>query len=43
MVEVFKFIDENDLFDCLVYVFYLEVYKEEFWDLFEVGIVSCDI
>ncbi|KAK2107478.1 Kinesin-like protein kif7 [Saguinus oedipus] len=39
----FKLIDENDLLDCLVHVSYLEVYKEEFRDLLEVGTASRDI
>ncbi|KAL6047419.1 hypothetical protein STEG23_011000 [Scotinomys teguina] len=43
MAEVFKLIDENDLLDCLVHVSYLEVYKEEFRDLLEVGTASRDI
>lgn len=42
MAETFKLIDENDL-DCLVHVSYLEVYKEEFRDLLEVGTASRDI
>uniref|UniRef100_A0A8D1U488 Kinesin family member 7 n=1 Tax=Sus scrofa TaxID=9823 RepID=A0A8D1U488_PIG len=43
MAEAFKLIDENDLLDCLVHVSYLEVYKEEFRDLLEVGTASRDI
>jgi hypothetical protein len=43
MAETFKLIDENDLLDCLVHVSYLEVYKEEFRDLLEVGTASRDI
>ncbi|XP_053768823.1 kinesin-like protein KIF7 isoform X2 [Desmodus rotundus] len=43
MAEAFKLIDENDLLDCLVHVTYLEVYKEEFRDLLEVGTASRDI
>ena len=43
MAEAFKLIDENDLLDCLVHVSYLEVYKEEFRDLLEVGTSSRDI
>ncbi|XP_040825513.1 kinesin-like protein KIF7 isoform X1 [Ochotona curzoniae] len=43
MAEAFKLIDENDLRDCLVHVSYLEVYKEEFRDLLEVGTASRDI
>ena len=43
MAEAFKLIDETDLLDCLVHVSYLEVYKEEFRDLLEVGTASRDI
>ncbi|XP_006229477.1 kinesin-like protein KIF7 isoform X3 [Rattus norvegicus] len=43
MAEAFKLIDENDLLDCLVHVSYLELYKEEFRDLLEVGTASRDI
>ncbi|KAM6202039.1 kinesin-like protein KIF7 [Rhynchocyon petersi] len=43
MAEAFKLIDENDLLDCVVHVSYLEVYKEEFRDLLEVGTSSRDI
>ncbi|XP_066094947.1 kinesin-like protein KIF7 isoform X2 [Saccopteryx bilineata] len=43
MAEAFKLIDENDLLDCLVHVSYLEVYKEEFRDLLEMGTASRDI
>ncbi|XP_077935013.1 kinesin-like protein KIF7 isoform X2 [Halichoerus grypus] len=43
MAEAFKLIDENDLLDCLVHVSYLEVYKEEFRDLLEVGTAGRDI
>ncbi|KAL1774588.1 kinesin KIF7 isoform X1 [Sigmodon hispidus] len=43
MAEAFKLIDENDLLDCVVHVSYLEVYKEEFRDLLEVGTASRDI
>ncbi|KAF6077905.1 kinesin family member 7 [Phyllostomus discolor] len=43
MAEAFKLIDENDLLDCLVHVSYLEVYREEFRDLLEVGTASRDI
>lgn len=43
MAEAFKLIDENDLLDCLLHVSYLEVYKEEFRDLLEVGTASRDI
>ncbi|XP_045152411.1 kinesin-like protein KIF7 isoform X1 [Echinops telfairi] len=43
MAEAFKLMDENDLLDCLVHVSYLEVYKEEFRDLLEVGTASRDI
>uniref|UniRef100_A0A671EA54 Kinesin family member 7 n=1 Tax=Rhinolophus ferrumequinum TaxID=59479 RepID=A0A671EA54_RHIFE len=43
MADAFKLIDENDLLDCLVHVSYLEVYKEEFRDLLEVGTASRDI
>uniref|UniRef100_A0A8C3YK88 Kinesin family member 7 n=1 Tax=Catagonus wagneri TaxID=51154 RepID=A0A8C3YK88_9CETA len=43
MAEAFKLIDENDLLHCLVHVSYLEVYREEFRDLLEVGTASRDI
>ncbi|XP_074151240.1 kinesin-like protein KIF7 [Sminthopsis crassicaudata] len=43
MAEAFKLIDENDLLDYTVRVSYLEVYKEEFRDLLEVGTASRDI
>lgn len=43
MAEAFKLIDEHDLLDCVVHVSYLEVYKEEFRDLLEVGTASRDI
>ncbi|XP_036787749.2 kinesin-like protein KIF7 isoform X2 [Manis pentadactyla] len=43
MAEAFKLIDENDLLDCLLHVSYLEVYKEEFRDLLEMGTASRDI
>ncbi|XP_006867189.1 PREDICTED: kinesin-like protein KIF7 [Chrysochloris asiatica] len=43
LAEAFKLIDENDLLDCLLHVSYLEVYKEEFRDLLEVGTASRDI
>ncbi|XP_069767984.1 kinesin-like protein kif7 isoform X2 [Narcine bancroftii] len=43
LAEIFKMIDENDLMDHTVKVSYLEVYKEEFKDLLEVGTASKDI
>ncbi|XP_077174330.1 kinesin-like protein KIF7 isoform X2 [Paroedura picta] len=36
MAEVFRLVDENDLVEYRVRVSYLEVYKEEFWDLLQV-------
>ncbi|XP_038602530.1 kinesin-like protein KIF7 isoform X2 [Tachyglossus aculeatus] len=43
MAEAFKVMDENGLLDFTVRVSYLEVYKEEFQDLLEVGTASKDI
>ncbi|XP_072321803.1 kinesin-like protein kif7 [Eucyclogobius newberryi] len=43
VADVFKLLDENDLSDFSVRVSYLEVYKEEFKDLLEMGTASKDI
>ncbi|XP_060116319.1 kinesin-like protein KIF7 [Heteronotia binoei] len=43
MAEVFRRMDENNLLDYTVRISYLEVYKEEFWDLLQVETASKDI
>nr|XP_056722092.1 kinesin-like protein KIF7 [Euleptes europaea] len=43
MAEAFRLMDENDLLDYTVRISYLEVYKEEFWDLLQVETASKDI
>ncbi|XP_048337906.1 kinesin-like protein KIF7 isoform X1 [Sphaerodactylus townsendi] len=43
MAEAFRLMDENDLLDYTVRISYLEVYKEEFWDLLQVETASRDI